>query len=156
MSENSKKFKLSGLLKNFDYFGAQIQFRINNEGNYRSSCGGLIFLMYFLISFVYVIYNFISFVNKENMTLIFTYKIKEPPVPVNLTEEKFALAIGVMFDDNNTIAVDETAQYLDYFMKIITVRNSGLSKSEILVPLSKCTPRKFYNEETDRFNSIAG
>jgi hypothetical protein len=71
-------------LRFLDIFGVSVNFRIHNDWEHKSNFSGTLSLLFIIISFAYVIQNFVTFVKKENMSLIFTNKIIDSNPAVNL------------------------------------------------------------------------
>ena len=62
---------LSNFLKALDYFGVKIDFNFKSEKKYRSTCGGLVFFIYVIFCIPYIIITSITFLKKNNKTVIY-------------------------------------------------------------------------------------
>ena len=70
-----KQFK--DFLKTCDFFGTTFNFHYKTKEKYNSITGGVIFLIYLLISVYFIIINFVSLIRRENMNII-SYKTQAP------------------------------------------------------------------------------
>lgn len=61
--------------KSLDYFGTQINFRFDNNSQYQSVSGGIASFIFSIFSFAFTLYNFILFVGRENISVIYMTKI---------------------------------------------------------------------------------
>jgi hypothetical protein len=91
----SKFSKILKVFKNMDFFGVKINFRIDEDWNHTTICGGCTSLIFFILATIYIIVNLVSFINRENMSLIFINKILKTNPKVNLTENKVIFALGL-------------------------------------------------------------
>jgi hypothetical protein len=68
------KKKLKNMIKACDYFGIQFNFHYKTKEKYHTYLGGIVFIIFVIISILFVTSNFISLLKKENMTII-SYKM---------------------------------------------------------------------------------
>lgn len=154
MSDKKGKFKFSKFLKEFDYFGAEMKFRINQEEKYKSKLGGGIFLIYFLVALAYVGYNFYQFAWRKNQTLSFSSKIMSPAPTIYLNSTNFTFSLGVLFNDNYTSAIEPFSQYLEYSINHIAFAEGNFIETQI--PTALCNQSDFNNipEKNFYWNSL--
>jgi hypothetical protein len=145
--------KMASCLQEFDFFGAPINFRINRHPEYTSCLGGSMFLIYSAISLAYLIYNFISFCQRESLSLISTYKIRDSPDLINLSQTNFSFAFGILYDANNSNALESMPNYFDYKFTLTSILNVT-KKVKLNIPISKCTREYFGSVDNTTFNML--
>ena len=145
------------LLKEFDYFGTEMKFLINNDETYRSKLGGGVFLFYLLITLGYVGYTFYQFAWRQVQTLSYSSKIVSPasPIYLNSTDQKVQLSFGVIYSDNNNFAKEMVLEYLDTRMYYVNYNREEGVKSDF-VRLSPCERSNFaeISDATYNFNQM--
>ena len=78
MRRSKKKCSLERVLRTFDVFGESFTFRYYDEDKHASKLGGVVFIVFILITISYLIYNLIPFFKKENFTLqYYTMNLKQ-------------------------------------------------------------------------------
>ena len=144
----------SEFFKALDYFGVQINFNFKAQKNYRSICGGSIFLIYVIVCATYISYTFTSFLQKKHKTVI--YYDKELFGTDNLYFHNYNSSFAT-----NLVCDNYDGKYGDiYKLFKIEVKhvqylkmNGELKKIKNSLPFHKCTYEDFYNkfnEELDR------
>jgi hypothetical protein len=151
MSDKYVKKRWSKFIKEFDYFGAEMKFRINYEDKYKSKLGGGIFFIYFLISLAYVVYNFYQFAWREVQTLSFSSKVLSPAPSIYLNSTNFTFSLGVVFNDKYTSAVEETSQYLEYKIYHVGYQGEGGELIFTEFPTDLCNQSNFKNIPSETF-----
>ena len=58
------------VFKNFDYFSVYIHFHYKHKDRYKSTIGGLIFIILMLLVVVYVSLNIQNFIRRKNLSII--------------------------------------------------------------------------------------
>ena len=58
-------------LKKFDIFGVNLFFKYKQEDKYKTSVGGLFFIIFCVIVAVVGIYYFIPFINRKNFSIVY-------------------------------------------------------------------------------------
>ncbi len=110
------------ILKNFDIFGAQLKFKLDGEDEFRSVTVGISYFIFLVFTFWFFITQFIPFINRERVNLIFSNKIVSEPL-INLTKTNFNFAVGLLYTSNYTDARPYLNKYLDIkfdFLKLIS------------------------------------
>ena len=116
MEKCSKQFKK--ILKQIDYFGTFVTFRVNDEIEYKSLIGGTFTLIYGIFAFIFIMSSSISFLKRENLDFIYSHKIMSQPF-INLSYISFTFAFGIQYSDNASSAVEDTYLYFNYSIKLI-------------------------------------
>src|SRR4051812_18360764 len=89
--------KILSWFKIFDTFGSTFQFKINREDDYRSSFGGIFYLIYFLFAFAYICLNFYNFATRKVLTLSYSNKIVFPPPVIKLNDTNFQFSLSTIY-----------------------------------------------------------
>jgi hypothetical protein len=145
MSRTDSMFsKILKFFKEMDFFGVKINFRIDEDWNHTTICGGCTSLIFTLLSTTYIIVNLVSFINRENMALIFTNKILKSNPQVNLTENKVRFALGLTYE-NASYASYENYEFSLDLVKWIGV-NNYIKES---IPLIACKYENFKSIPAD-------
>ena len=66
---------IKALLRKFDSFGVSYSFKYKSEDKYTTSFGGIITILFIVVSLVIGIYSFIPFYNKKNFSTVYYIKI---------------------------------------------------------------------------------
>jgi hypothetical protein len=140
-------------LVGLDQFGATVGFQINGSSQYKTCLGGFLFLLYAMLSLAYFIYNFIGFITRQNMTLISTYKILDSPKLINFSESNFSIAFTVLYDKNNSVAIDNLSKYFDFSFNLVNLYD-GKKKNKVLIPTVKCEKEYFGSISEEIFTNL--
>ena len=145
------------VIKECDFFGTFITFRINDEIQYKSITGGIISILFFILSVLYTIYVGYPFIKRENIDFIFSNKILETQPYINLTSTNFNLGFGIQYQDEATTAIFDYIQYFNY--SLILKEWIGLN-TIITFPfgLKQCNKSDFFNLVNESFerNNVGG
>ncbi len=143
---NTKK-----IIKQCDYFGTFVTFRINNEIEYKSIIGGLTSIIFFILAISYTLYVGIPFIKRENITFIFSNKIVEKEPYINLTEVGFNMGFGIQYQDDSSTAIDDFIEYYNYSL----ILKEWIGEDTIIkfpFGLKSCTHSDFFNLVNDTFD----
>ena len=91
--------EFSDFFKALDYFGVQINFNFKSIKNYKSVCGGSVFLTYIIICVAYISYTFIFFLQKQHKTVIYYDKELFGTDEVNFTKYNSSFAVNLVCDN---------------------------------------------------------
>lgn len=136
-------------LRRLDYFGVNQTFRVNAREKYTSRLGGIVFLSYIVFALAFSFYSFKSYVNKEIKTAILSQQIIIPASDLNLKKLNFALAFGIVFDNNGTVASDKLSKYFDYTINYVAITNNTKSKAKLI--LTECDQFDFPQIDSNIF-----
>ena len=143
---NTKK-----IIKQCDYFGTFVTFRINDEIEYKSIVGGLTSIIFFILAILYTLYVGIPFIKRENIDFIFSNKIVEKEPYINLTKVGFNMGFGIQYQDDATPAIDDFIEYYNYSL----VLKEWIGEDTIIefpFGLKSCTHSDFFNLLNDTFD----
>lgn len=138
-----KKFK--NFIKKCDYFGIQFNFHYKTKEKYHTFLGGTIFIIFVIISILYVIINLTSLIKKENMTII-SYKMQTPTtLPINFLNYSLTHAFGIKCSGPDSIIEN------DYFtieanQVILTQKEGVVNYKKNPLNFDFCTKENFYNK----------
>ena len=145
----SNKFykKVKNFFLFFDQFGYEYHFKYRSQDNYKSICGGLTTILFGIGVIAYIIYNFIPFINRENMTSIYYTKEISSPNIINFYNYSFPFAFGINCDDNNNLI-----EYIK--IKLFHKSKKNSIKNENELKISNCQKSIFYNKFDHEFDSL--
>ena len=147
------KWKFNKFLKQFDYFGVEFNFHYKNNEKYRSKTGGLSFLIYLLISIVYILFSLISFIKRENLSVIYYDILTDEAKNINF--EKYSLAFAYGFS-----CTGYTKETLDEYFYIVVSHlkreniNGTIKKTQERIQNKFCDKSDFYNSLNSSFNNL--
>jgi len=145
----SNKFykKVKNFFLFFDQFGYEYHFKYRSQDKYKSICGGLTTILFGIGVITYIIYNFIPFINRENMTSIYYTKEISSPNIINFYNYSFPFAFGINCDDNNNLI-----EYIK--IKLFHKSKKNSIKNENELKISNCSKSIFYNKFDHEFDSL--
>lgn len=147
----SNKFykKVKNFFLFFDQFGYEYHFKYRSQDNYKSICGGLTTILFGIGIIAYIIYNFIPFINRENMTSIYYTKEISSPNIINFYNYSFPFAFGINCDNNyNLIEYIKIKLFHKSKKKLIN------ESKENELTISNCSKSIFYNKFDHEFDSL--
>ena len=142
------KKKLKNMIKACDYFGIQFNFHYKTKEKYHTYLGGIVFIIFVIISILFVTSNFISLLKKENMTII-SYKMQTPNTfPINFLNYSLTHAFGIKCSGPDSIIEN------DYFkieanQVILTQKEGIVNYKKNSLDFNFCTKEDFYNKFND-------
>ena len=113
----SKKAK--NIIRELDYFGTIVSFRLGEDLKYKSLIGGTCTIIYIIIALVYILYMLIPFLKREEINFTFSNKIISKNPFVNLSSTNINFAFGALFSSDQASAIENTTKYFDYKINII-------------------------------------
>ena len=113
----SKKAK--NIIRELDYFGTIVSFRLGEDLKYKSLIGGTCTIIYIIIALIYILYMLIPFLKREEINFTFSNKIISKNPFVNLSSTNINCAFGALFSSDQASAIENTTKYFDYKINII-------------------------------------
>ena len=113
----SKKAK--NIIRELDYFGTIVSFRLGEDLKYKSLIGGTCTIIYIIIALVYILYMLIPFLKRKEINFTFSNKIISKNPYVNLSSTNINFAFGALFSSDQASAIENTTKYFDYKINII-------------------------------------
>ena len=137
--------KIKNLFKTIDYFGVNFNFHYKTKEKYTSFSGGIVFLIYLMISIFFVLINLTSLLKRENVSII-AYKLYQPSTDtINFKNYSLTHAFGIKCSK-----LDIGKEY-EYFKlnvnQVILTQNNGIVKyDKTPINYSYCTKKHFFNK----------
>ena len=113
----SKKAK--NIIRELDYFGTIVSFRLGEDLKYKSLIGGTCTIIYIIIALIYILYMLIPFLKRKEINFTFSNKIISKNPYVNLSSTNINFAFGALFSSDQASAIENTTKYFDYKINII-------------------------------------
>ena len=128
----------------FDFFGESFTFRYKDEDKHASILGGIICIIFYIIAFLYFIYNFVPFIKRENFSLQYYTMNLEETEKIKLAEEATAFAFGLTDNsDNKEYNISNL-----FKLNIVFVESpKGEKKTEKELNYTLCDLEKNYNNK---------
>ena len=128
----------------FDFCGESFTFRYKDEDKHASILGGIICIIFYIIAFLYFIYNFIPFIKRENFSLQYYTMNLEETEKIKLAEETTAFAFGLTDNsDNKEYNISNL-----FKLNIVFVESpKGEKKTEKELNYTLCDLEKNYNNK---------
>ena len=128
----------------FDFFGESFTFRYKDEDKHASILGGIICIIFYIIAFLYFIYNFVPFIKRENFSLQYYTMNLEETEKIKLAEETTAFAFGLTDNsDNKEYNISNL-----FKLNIVFVESpKGEKKTEKELNYTLCDLEKNYNNK---------
>lgn len=140
------------LLKKFDYFGVEVHFLYESRVKYYSSTGGVIFIIFLVLSLIYVGCNIRPLVNRENMNLIFYDSKLEKTDEIDF--ENFTSRFGYTFactGYKDKAKLESIFKIKPYHVTLF-LENGEREKYRKSLNHTLCTKEHFYNEFNESFD----
>ncbi len=146
--------KFLSLLKNVDYFGVGVNFQFKNGETYNSVFGAIIFIVFALFSVVYLTINFVYFVNREWMNLVFNEGFRDKAPQINFANYSMAFAIGLDVGDPSVSS--KIYDYIEMAFTAVTLTKSNgvVSKIKKNIPIEPCNYSSFFNQHNKTFDVV--
>ena len=136
---------LKNFLKKIDYFGTEFTFEYESKDKYHSITGGIVFLIFILISLIYTLITLTNLIQRKNLTVVY-YKMQIPSTDtINFDNYTLTNAFSIVCSGKNSSNIS------DYFSietnKVsLTQYNGEVQREKIKLNYSLCTNAHFYNK----------
>ena len=145
--------------KKFDYFGVELNFLYDSKTQYYSSTGGIIFILFFLVSITYILCNIEPFIHRKNMTLIFYDKKIEQTDEIDLENFTSRFAFGFTCDGHPNRTYVESLFKISVNHVTMNSTEGKRVKTKKTLEYANCEKKDFYNEfnssyETNGFEKV--
>ena len=148
MEVNKTIWSIKGFLRTFDFFGESFTFRYKDEDKHSTVLGGVIFIIFSIITLLYAIYNFIPFVNKEIFSLQYYTMNLNNTEEIKLAESPTAFGVGFS-DENKNQSLYNISDLLEikFKFKYINKNNQNDNQANINETLDyhPCNINDFHN-----------
>ena len=142
--------KLINIITSCDYFGVTFNFHYKTKEKFRTITGGMAFILFILISLMYVLINLISLLKRENMSII-SHKIQIPSTDrINFQNYSLMHAFRVKCSD---IYTNQEMEYfkIDVNHVILTKDNGIVKKQKQKLNFTYCHNENFFNKFNNSF-----
>ena len=146
------KKKIVQLIKSCDYFGVTFNFHYKTKEKFRSMTGGIIFILFLIISITYVSINLIQFLRRENMNIIW-YKTQTPSTyTINFKNYSLIHAFGLKCSG---LISGKEYDYFKLFVNHVELTQINGKTNYYKTPInySLCTKEHFNNQFNDSIDS---
>ena len=134
-------------IRTLDFFGESFTFTFKDNDKHSTLLGGIVCILFFIIAFLYLIYNFIPFYNKEIFSLQYYTMNLYDTEEIKLSESPMAFAFGLL-DDNKNKTKYHLSELLDIKVKF---KNGNESKN---LKYHSCRIDDFHNKHSKVFNDL--
>jgi len=148
--ENIPKF-----IRNLDQFGASFSFKYKSEEKYLTYSGGIICLLFYIVSLIFFIWNLIPFLNKEIFTLHFYTLYLQNYDEIRLNDSKTTFAFSL-----NCPSYIKTKEIRELFDLKFNYMNQTIYKGDKFVntvteiKLRKCKQEDFYDHHNKGYTLL--
>ena len=142
--------KLINIITSCDYFGITFNFHYKTKEKFRTITGGMAFILFILLSLMYVLINLISLLKRENMSII-SHKIQIPSTDrINFQNYSLMHAFRVKCSD---IYTNQEMEYfkIDVNHVILTKDNGIVKKQKQKLNFTYCHNENFFNKFNNSF-----
>ena len=157
MEVNKTIWSIKGFLRTFDFFGESFTFRYKDEDKHSTVLGGIIFIIFSIITLAYAIYNFIPFVNKEVFSLQYYTMNLNNTEEIKLAESPTAFGVGFS-DENKNQSLYNISDLLDIKFKFKNISKNAQNdnKTDIneTIDYHPCNTEDFHNLHQKIFEEL--
>lgn len=151
----SIKVLTKNFFRKFDYFGVHFKFHYKLKEEYYSATGGVIFLSFILTAFVYVVINFIPFVQRKNFSII-SYTTEIPRTD-EISLQNFSSNVAVGVSCKNLEKKTDIYEMLSLEINFVSIKKNDDGVSEKIkkdVQSDFCDYSSFYNNFNESFDDF--
>lgn len=145
------KKNLIKAIKTLDFFSVDLGFKIKQEDKYGTLIGGIVFMMYIIITLYFVIVSFISFINRTTFNQNTIENNLNYGPKINILDPKMHFAFGLSV---NGIVDDSFQDYLNITLKYVTIDKLKNTKIKNLIITNKCKKNDFIEPIFHEFDLI--
>ena len=148
---------LRNFFSHFDFFGVDYSFYYKNKQKYFSATGGVSFIIFFLISLIYILMHINSLIKRTSFSMIYY----DTPISVtdNFSFDNYstALSFGITcgsYDEKVNPTLHGDLFYLDFKYTKLTKEKGQKIKIKKDIPIKLCKHSDFYNQYNESFDSL--
>ena len=143
---------MNKVLKKLDLFGVSYTFKYKSQDKYKTSLGGIITVLFFIIFIIIAIYNFIPYYNKKNFTTIYyTLKLAETE-QIDFYKSQMVFSIGLNCREGSDGTKAEDLFDVQHKYIYWDVQNGEYSRRTDQIATHPCTYSDFYNKFNKAFD----
>ena len=138
---------LKKIIRTLDLFGESFTFTFKDDGKHSTLLGGIVCILFFIIAFLYLLYNFIPFYNKDIFSLQYYTMNLYDTEDIKLSKSPIAFAFGLLDNnDKNKTKYDLS----DLFIINVTFKGDEIK----ILEHHPCRESDFHNEHNKEFNNL--
>ena len=141
-------------LKKLDLFGVNLNFKYQANDTYTTSLGGLFILIFGLVALSFGIYNFIPFIKRKNLSIIYYTMNIAKTEEIKFKDSKALFNIGFHCEEKGGFRVRNIFNLDSKFVIYTKDLNGNSNKTKEELSWHYCTYEDFYNKYNDSFNYL--
>ena len=142
-------------LKKFDIFGVNLFFKYKQEDKYKTSVGGLFFIIFCVIVAVVGIYYFIPFINRKNFSTVYYSMNLQGSEEINFHKSKAGFGIGFACpEDKDGTKVEDILNFTLNYVIYTNNKDGTRTKDRTILNTHNCNYEDFYNSFNYSFDLI--
>ena len=141
-------------LKKLDLFGVNLNFKYQANDTYTTSLGGLFILIFGLVALSFGIYNFIPFIKRKNLSIIYYTMNIAKTEEIKFKDSKALFNIGFHCEEKGEFRVRNIFDLDSKFVIYTKDLNGNSNKTKEELSWHYCTYEDFYNKYNDSFNYL--
>lgn len=143
------------VLKEFDYFGVQINFSYMSREKYRTAIGGIGFIIFLIVSLFYTVINLLPLLKRQKMSVIYYKTQLSETDAINLRNYSTNFAVGV----SSCVKLENYADFWEYFsleINHVTLKlvNGKSEKVRVPMEIGLCEEADLNNQFDSSFDSL--
>ena len=148
--------KLKKVFSKLDIFGVDFSFKYKNHDKYKTSLGGLFFILFCIAILIIVIYYFIPFINRKNYSIIYYSMNLAKTEKVILKESKASFAIGLTCNVDKEFGIkgEDLLNFESRFIILKKERDGSKKKTKEIISSHPCTYADFYNNYNEQVDIL--
>ena len=148
---------LKKFFSKFDFFGVKYSFYYKSKQKYYSPSGGIAFILFFIISLIYILININSLIKRTSISIIYY------DTPISVTDDfsfenySTALSFGITcgsYDEKVNPSLHNDLFYLEFKYTKLSKEKGQKIKIKKDIPIKLCKHSDFFNEYNKSFDSL--
>ena len=136
--------RLRNFLRMFDYFRYIPQFRINGNASHSSTFGGIISILFILLSIGYFLFQTFLFLNHRDKVITCMISTKPAENQYNLTTKDIYLGIGLVDINQKELNISDYP-YLKFYLNFVILDDINRLSNQI--SLEQCNFSLLINQQ---------
>ena len=141
-------------LKKLDLFGVNLNFKYKENDTYTTALGGLFILMFGILALSFGIYNFIPFIKRKNLSIIYYTMNIAKTEQVKFKESKAMFNIGFQCEEENGFSVKNIFNLDSRFVMYHKDLQGNNTKDKEELAWHYCNYEDFYYKYNDSFDFL--
>ena len=141
-------------LRKIDIFGVPFNFKYKTKDKYSTPFGGLFLLLFGALAISFIIYYFLPFFNRKNLSIIY-YTMNIPKTEqIRLKDSQAAFTIGFECEDKTDLKAEDVFKLEIRYIIYTKNKEGNYDKNKILLSFHNCLYEDFYNHYNDSFDYL--